>query len=284
VSAEGQPLVPTTSADHWDEAASGWARRQEFMRSYSEPVSRWLVEHVQPRPGQRLLELAAGIGETGFMAARRIEPGGTLITSDRSRAMLRAARARAVELRLENVELRAIEGEWIDLPVASVDGVLCRWGYMLMPDPRAALRETRRVLRPGGRLALAVWDAVEHNPWAAVPGALLRERGLSPPPEPGAPGPFALGDRERVASLLESAGFQEIELDAIDLVQSHPGFDSFWETLLDVSRSFHDAVLSQEQAAIDEVHSELGRRLEPYRAEGGGFEIPGRSLVAAASA
>ena len=94
-----------------------------------------------------------------------------------------------------------LNAEWIDLPVASVDAVLCRWGYMLMADPAAALRETRRVLRPGGRVALAVWDAIEHNPWALLPAQELIERGLARRPTRGAsrPGPFALGEPERAA-------------------------------------------------------------------------------------
>ncbi len=83
--------------------------------------------------------------------------------------MLEGARARALELGLSNIEFKVLNAEWIDLPLASVDAVLCRWGYMLMADPAAALAETRRVLRPGGRVALAVWDALEANPWALLP-------------------------------------------------------------------------------------------------------------------
>ena len=82
-----------------------------------------------------------------------------------------------------------LNAEWIDLPVASVDAVLCRWGYMLMADPAAALLETRRVLRPGGRVALAVWDGIEPNPWALLPGLELGERGLLPPPNGDGPRP-----------------------------------------------------------------------------------------------
>jgi SAM-dependent methyltransferase len=274
----------SASEAFWDEAAPGWARQQELLRAYTAPVSEWLIAAIDAQPGQRVLELAAGIGDTGFMVAPRLLPGGELISTDRSEAMLAAARERASELGLENVEHRRMGAEWIDLPVASIDAVLCRWGLMLIPDPPAALREMRRVLRPGGRLALAVWDAIEHNPWASIPAAVLRERGLAGAPEPGAPGPFALGDRERLQGLLEGAGFQEVELDAVDLLERHATFESFWEARLDLSRVFHDAALSQPAEQIEELRAALAARLADHTDPDGSIALPGRTLVAAASA
>lgn len=272
------------SAEHWDEAAAGWERRQAALRDFGAPVSRWLVDALHPRPGDRLLELAAGIGDTGFMAAEQIGAGGQLLTTDQSEGMVDAARRRAAELGVENVSFAVMNAEWIDLPVASQDGVICRWGYMLMVDPLASLVETRRVLRPGGRLALAVWDAAEHNPWARVLGMLLAQRGLVAPPEPGTPGPFALADEQRLRELLEEAGFATIEIDRVDVVQRHPDFDSYWDSTLDLARSVHDAVMGRPEAEIAEIREQLRERLAPFTAENGSLEIPGRSLVAAADA
>jgi len=272
------------SAEHWQEAAPGWARRQEMMRQFAGPVSHWLVDALRAQPGHRVLELAAGIGDTGFLAAELIQPGGTLMCTDQSAGMLDAARARAAHLGLDNVEFEVINAEWIDLPVASVDGVLCRWGYMLMADPAAALAETRRVLRPGGRVALAVWDRVERNPWAALPALVLREHGLAKDSDPRAPGPFALGDAERVSELLREAGFADVEMQALDLEQHHAHFDAFWETALDIGRSFHDAVLSRPEAEVAQVRADLQRRTAPFQTAAGGLAIPGRTLVAVADA
>ena len=154
-------------------------------------VSRWLLEAIAPQPGQTVLELAAGPGDTGLMAAGLVAPDGKVIVTDFAEEMVAIARARAAELGLANVEVRQMEAEWIDLPAASVDGVLCRWGYMLLADPEAALRETRRVLRPGGRVALAVWDAPAHNPWLARRGPRGGPRG----PLPAAPTLPAAGTR-----------------------------------------------------------------------------------------
>jgi hypothetical protein len=155
---------------------------------------------------------------------------------------------------------------------------------MLVADPAAALAETRRVLRPGGRVALAVWDSAQHNPWALLPGLELIERGITSPPAPGTPGPFALGDRVRVRQLLEQAGFTEIDVQALDLAQRPASFEAFWETTLDVSRVFHDAVLGRPESEIAEIRAGVAARMEPYTGPDGALTIPARSLVARASA
>jgi len=268
----------------WEEAAPGWVRRQDAIRAFGAPVSRWMLEAVSLKPGGRVLELAAGLGETGMLAAEQVAPTGGVIISDQADAMLDGARARAAELGFSNVEFQVLGAEWIDLPLASVDAVLCRWGYMLLADPGAALAETRRVLRPGGRVALAVWDAVQHNPWAVLPMLELRERGLAETPSPAAPGPFALGESDRVRALLEQAGFAEIDVQSLAIEQRHESFETFWETTLDISRWFHDAVLSRPEPEIAEIHSGLSTRLEPYTSADGTLAIPACTLVASATA
>jgi SAM-dependent methyltransferase len=272
------------SLTHWEEAAAGWVARQAVLRELSAPVSHWMIDAVDPQPGQRVLELAAGLGETGFLAAELVAPVGGVITSDQADAMLDGARKRAGELSLTNVEFQVLNAEWIDLPVASVDAVLCRWGYMLMADPAAALRETRRVLRPEGHVALAVWDAIDHNPWALLPATELLERGLLTPPAPGSPGPFALGDRQRVRDLLEAAGFDEVWVEPLDLLQRCASFDEFWETTLDIARTFHDAVLARPPGEVAEIRASLEARFAPFTAEDGSLEIPMRTLVGVGTA
>ncbi|HLM85694.1 MAG TPA: methyltransferase domain-containing protein [Solirubrobacteraceae bacterium] len=275
------------SLQSWEAAAGGWQRRQELMRQFAGAVSHWLIEAISPQPGQRVLELAGGIGETGMLAAALVAPLGGVIISDQAQAMLDSARERASELGLSNVEFQVLNAEWIDLPLASVDAVLCRWGYMLMADPAAALAETRRVLRPGGRVALAVWDKLEHNPWALLPAQELIARGLATPPNPGAPsppGPFALADTQLVRELLAQAGFLDVRVHALDLVRRQASFAELWESTLDMSPSFHDAVLSRPAGEIAEIEASLAERFAPYTSEDGTLEIPGRTLVACAEA
>jgi SAM-dependent methyltransferase len=272
------------SRENWQAAAAGWVRHQDVVRELGAPVSHWMIEALRLQPGERVLELAAGLGEPGMLAAELVAPMGGVIISDQSEAMLEGARQRALSLGLSNVEFQVLGAEWIDLPVASVDAVLCRWGYMLMADPVAALAESRRVLRPGGRLALAVWDAIVHNPWALLPAQELRERGLLPEPQEGQPGPFALGDRGVVAELLAQAGFAEIEVQSMELWRRHPSFEDLWETTLDLSRVFHDAVFARPEPEIEQIKSALAERFARYTDAEGAVAVPGRTLLARASA
>jgi SAM-dependent methyltransferase len=275
------------SLEGWEEAAPGWVRQQALLRQFAAPVSHWMLDAAAPQSGERVLELAAGLGETAMLAAELVSPHGGVVISDQAEAMLDGARARANELGLSNVEFQVLNAEWIDLPVASVDVVTCRWGYMLMADPAAALAETRRVLRPGGRVALAVWDTLESNPWALLPAQELIARGLAPSPDPAAtppPGPFALATPGLLEELLAAAGFVEPRIEPLELVRRHERFAELWETTLDLSRSFHDAVLSRPAAEIAEIEAGVRERFAPYASADGALAIPARTLVALAGA
>lgn len=289
-----------SSLQQWEDAASGWAARQEQMRRFSQPVSEWLLNALQLQPGQSVLDLAAGVGETGCLAAQRVSPGGTVIIGDQAEAMGAAAKARAQQLGLDNVAIKQLNAESIDLEVGSLDAVLCRWGFMLMADPDAALKECRRVLKPGGRLALAVWGQAQRNPWAVLPALVLIERGILPPPgRPGGaaadrgsepalpahlPGMFALAEKDALAARLESAGFGEVQTAEVALTREHSDFEDFWETTLDMSSIVHDAVMERPFAEIKEIRSEVEQRLAPFAGRDGSLRIPAVTLVASASA
>jgi SAM-dependent methyltransferase len=210
---------------------------------------------------------------------------GSVLISDQTQAMLAGARERAGKLGLSNLEFQVLNAEWIDLPLASVDVVLCRWGYMLMADVGAALAETRRVLRPGGRVALAVWDAIEHNPWASLPAQALAAHGHGAASgADGRPGPFALGSRERLAETLAGAGFAVSHIETVELVHRHESFQALWDFQLDVSPSFHNAVMSLTEPQIAAVRASLGELVAPFTDAGGALEIGGRTLLARAEA
>jgi ubiquinone/menaquinone biosynthesis C-methylase UbiE len=219
----------------WRQMAPGWEDRREWLMDITGRVNEWLVDKADPQPGQTFLEIAAGTGDLGFFAAERVGAQGRVISTDFAPEMVDVARRHGGVRGLTNVEYRVLDAERMNLDDASVDGVLCRWGYMLMADPAAALNETRRVLRGGGPLAFAVFMTTERNPWAAVPGTTLVQLGHMPVPEPGAPGIFALGDSDRIRQLVTAAGFGQPELEEIAFDFRHSDFDGLWDALVGLS-------------------------------------------------
>jgi SAM-dependent methyltransferase len=272
------------SMERWERSAPGWGRRAPRLRPEFMPVSAAMIDALDLQPGQRVLELAAGPGDVGFLAAELIAPGGTLICSDGAEAMLEVARARAGEAGIPNVEFARLQLEWIDLPTASVDAVLCRFGIMLTVDPPAAAQEIRRVVRPGGRVALAVWDVPQANPWATIPGRALVDLGYATPPDPDAPGMFRLAAPGGLAQLLEAAGFADVHVQTVPLDRFYADLDAYVEETRDLSVTFRDWFDQLTDSQHAEVGSQIAVLAAPYTHDDGSLRLPGGALVASAEA
>jgi SAM-dependent methyltransferase len=270
-----------TSHDVWERMAPGWEERRDWLWDASRAVGEWMVAKLAPAPGSTVLELAAGPGDTGFAAAAQLGGDGRLISTDFSPQMVEVARRRAGELGLENVEFRVMDAERMDLDDDSVDGVLCRWGYMLMADPAAALRETRRVLRDGGRLAFSVWAAPERNPWGFIPGRVMVERGHMPPPEPGMPGIFAMADPDRTRELVTGAGFDEPEIGVVEMGLTFDSFDQYWDFLVRLAGALAMTIATLPGLEREAVRDAVWEALGPLESNGG-YRFSGACLNAAA--
>ena len=271
-----------SALESWQAMASGWEHRREEIERVTHPVSEWMLQALDPQPGDTVLELAAGPGGTGFAAAALLGEDGSLISSDFSSEMVEVARRRAAELGLRNVKHRVLDAEEIALGDDSVDGVLCRFGFMLMADPEAAAKEARRVLRPGGRLALAVWSTAQRNPWIAIAGRVLAERGLAPPPEPGAPGMFVFAEHDRLRGLVEGAGFTAECIDEVPVLMTYGDVDDYVVAARETGGMFamiwRDASDEDRQA----ITARLAEDFAPFAVDGG-YELPGVAVVVAAS-
>ena len=264
------------SARAWSEVASGWERRDAWVSSGSRPVTERLLERLDPQQGERMLEVGGGLGEVGRLVAERVGPEGRVLISDQAAAMAEAARRHSEGL--DNVGVQVVDAQAMELESESFDGVVSRYSYMLMPDPAAGLAETRRVLRPGGRLAFAVWAAAADNPWGSAIGRTMIDLGLADPPEPDAPGPFRLADPERVRSLVAGAGLAQPRVDEVEIAMRYTSFDEYWEVTQDLAMSLREALTRISAAEADELRTRVRDSLAKYDGADG-VAIPGLARV-----
>src|ERR671921_1710462 len=257
----------------WEAVATGWYTQREEIWESSRPVSEWMIRRLDPQPGDTVLELAAVLGDTGLKAAHLVGRSGRVIITDFAPEMVAGACRRAEEMGVENAEFRTLDAERMDLETNSVDGVLCRWAYMLMIDPAAAFAETRRVLRPEGRLAFSVWAAPERNPALSMASEVLVELGHIPPPDPGAPGAFALADPGRIREVVVGAGFAEPEIEEVFFRRPFADQDDYLRFLTETSSSLSPVL----RALPEEAHAAFRQRMHeatrPYHS-GEGYDFP----------
>ena len=218
-----------------------------------------------------MLDLAGGTGDLAQALAGRVEH---IVATDLSPVMVQAARRRGIA----NAEHRVMDMQAIDLPDDSVDAVVSRFGYMLVPDPALALRETRRVLRPGGTLAFATWAPAKRNPWATAYGPVLIERGLQEPPVPGEPGQFALSEPLEIGNLVRSAGFVEVAVEEVGVDYRFGGWDDYRRVITSLAASLRATLEELEEGVRAEIDDAARARLEPFRGDEG-YVIPGVALV-----
>lgn len=195
---------------NWDGVSAGWGKVAEIFERGGASVSERLLELAGVRVGQSILDVGTGHGELALSAAERVGPVGRVVGIDLSPAMVEAARARATAL--SQAEFMTADADSIDMTPGSFDVVLSRWGLMFVTDQVAALTGLRRLLRPGGTLAAAVWGPPESVPMLGAGYAVLAQRLNLPGPPPGQPGPFSMSDSGQLAETLAKAGFTDVSV------------------------------------------------------------------------
>jgi ubiquinone/menaquinone biosynthesis C-methylase UbiE len=267
----------------WDSIAPDWERHREQLFERARSVSDWLVEAIAPEPGQTVLEVSAGTGETGFLVAERVGSSGRVLSTDLAPGMVEAARRGAEARGLTNVDHRVMDAQSMDLADESVDAVLSRFGLMLMPEPARALSEAERVLRPGGRLAFAVWGPPDGNPWTVLLGMTLTQLGYQPPGDPFGPGGmFSLAPPGVAHNLTAAAGFSGIRVEELPTHQPFESFDEYWGYQREVGGAFALMIRSLSSEEVDRIRSALEEAAQPFQSDDG-YTFPGLALGIAAS-
>jgi len=267
----------------WSSVADAWGEHADYIDERGAEVTARMLELARPKAGDRVLELACGPGGLGLAAAPLVAPHGEVVLSDVAAGMTAIAAGRAASLGLANVRTRELDLERIDEPDESFDVVLCREGLMLVPDPDLAAREIRRVLRPSGRAAIAVWGPREWNPWLGVLFNTVSAQTGSPVPPPGIPGPFSLEDSDRLVTLLSEAGLLGVTVEALRTPLRASSFEEWWTRTSALAGPLARVLASLPENAREALRARLREALSFY-ATPEGLDIPGVSLIASARA
>jgi SAM-dependent methyltransferase len=266
----------------WDAVADGWRKHAEWTDARGAPITAEMLRLAAPRPGERVLELACGPGGAGLAAAQRVGPAGEVVLSDVAPGMTAIAAVRAEAAGLTNVGTRDLDLEGIAEPDDSYDVVLCREGLMLVPDPGRAAREISRVLRPGGRAAVAVWGPRERNPWLAIVfDAVSAELG-APVPPPGVPGPFSLDDAGAFARVLAEAGLTDVQVGEVSTPYRAASFEQWWARISALSGPLAQRLAALPEPAAQALQARAREASDAYLTPSG-LEFPGVALVARAA-
>lgn len=266
----------------WDSVAAGWKKWWPTIENGAQHVSRRMLELADVQPGDRVLDIATGIGEPALLAASRVGPAGRVVATDLSSRMLDIARERATALALTNVQFMEADAERLDFPDGSFDAILWRWGLTDLPDPLDTLLAIRRMLAPDGAFVTAVWEAgPKARPLASLATAVAREMFDLPSPRPEEPSPFLSASvAEAVEAALVRAGFSDVRMEAMTLTLEFASAEDCTQYLTDVSPVFADLLSDKSSGQQVEYGRRLAGKLQQYVTADGSVRIPNETLCA----
>jgi SAM-dependent methyltransferase len=252
---------------YWNgQAGRHWTDRQEIQDRVLAPITRLLFEAADIQPGERVIDVGCGCGDTTLEAAAEAGPAGAALGVDISQAMLGRARERAEGSGL-NAQFQLVDATVHDFAATGADWLISRFGVMFFANPALTFANLRRGLKPGGRLAFVCWREPKTNPWLMLPFAAMRGR-VPPPPERGPedPGPFAFADPQRIRRILDSAGFVDVGIEARSLeldTAIGQGIEMALRTALEIG-PVSRALDGQPEDIYSAAEGDIRAALQPY--------------------
>ena len=266
----------------WTRAAAGWQKWFETLEAEDagRAVTRVLLDQADVRPGDDVLDVGSGYGEPGLSAATAVGPDGHVTCLDISGDMLAFAEARARAAGLSNVSFVEADIDGLELAPASLDVVLSRATMMYASNPLETLRRLHTALRPGGRLAVAVWATPDRVAFATPVAVMIEALGIEPPA--GGPGPFTLGSDGALRDLVREAGFTDVVAATALAVYQTATAEACTQWIRDVAPPITELVADQPASVQQDVWDRVTRSWAPFQGPAGAVRLPCTAICVSA--
>ena len=268
-----------TVKEQWSSAAAAWEKSFDWYTENFAPLMDWMCDAAGITEGSRVLDLGCGSGQPSLTAAQRAGKTGHVLATDISPEMVDAARRAATNAGLTNISFREMDAENLELPDATFDSVTFACCLMFCPDPVRAVSEVRRVLKPGGRFSIAVWDDVSRNPFVGVIGKSFGTVVPSPPPPPDAPAAFRFAPPGALESVLREGGFEDFKIESRPMMLDYGTFDGYWRMNTELAAGLKGKLDALPTETVERIRSLALESAAPFMS-GGGFRILSTPLCA----
>ena len=259
-----------TTRAQWDQAAEAWHRWGGLLNAWLGPATENMLDLAGVQPGGRVLDVAAGAGEQTIAAARRVGPEGSVLATDLSPGILEFAAHSARDAGLSNVETQVLDGERCDqLDADSFDAAISRVALVYFPDQKRALEGMLHALKPGAKNAALVYSTAETNGFFSIPVQVIRRRANLPPPEPGRPGPFSLGQPGAIEAVFEDAGFRDVTSVTVEAPVRLPSAAECLRFERESFGALHQMMAGLSAAEQEETWAEIEGELRQFETDDG---------------
>jgi enediyne biosynthesis protein CalE5 len=262
----------------WDSVSEGWQKWWKTIENGAQNVSKRLVELAHIKPGDKILDIATGIGEPAITGAKQVGSNGHVMATDLSPQMLSIAKQRAASLGLENImEFKEGDAEAIDLP-PSFDAVLCRWGLMFLPNLSGALSNIHKTLVPDGYLAAAVWATPDKVPFIGLAVNTVRNETRAPPPPPGTPGPFSLADENQLRNSLIEIGFKDVHTEHLNTIFEFNSAEDYTQFQKEMTPPVIAMLANETKSRQDEIWNKVTDAAKKYSDNSGHIKFSNEAI------
>jgi ubiquinone/menaquinone biosynthesis C-methylase UbiE len=273
---------PEDVRKRWRESAYYWSKHQNTIEQMFSPATQALIQKAQIKDGDEILDVAGGMGEPSFSIAERYGSKVQITFSDLIFEMIEASRKESIARKLDQIQFCRCSGDHLAFRDQSFDVIVSRFGIMFFHDPKKSLSDMLRVLKPQGRISIAVWHQRINNPVHEFFMAEVEKIFPSDPIPPDAPDAFRYAEEGKLAAMVKNAGFSNVQEHVTEILMQAPiNFENFFVYRSEISDQLRDKVKAMDSNIRNQLYNDLRARFDPYF-DSEGMKIPGKIIVVSA--